>query len=238
MTTLTVADIDIEVVRKDIKNIHLAVYPPAGRVRIAAPLQTDEEAIRLFVVSRLPWIRRNQRKFAKQERQPPRQYKNRESHYIWGHRYLLHIVEHDGPAKIVPRSKTYIDMFVRPGTGTEKRHEIMTEWYRSQIKKVVPDYIRKWEPRLGVTVRDWQVRIMKTKWGSCNPDSGRILINLELVKKPEHYLEYIIVHEMAHLLERKHNERFMRILQEHVPDWIKLRSELNSLPVSHSGLGI
>ena len=234
MPTLTIADIAIEVIRKDIKNIHLAVYPPNGRVRLAAPLETDEEAIRMFVISRLPWIRRNQRKFGRQERHPPRQYKNRESHYLWGRRYLLNVVEHDGSAKVVPRSKTYIDLFVRPGTGTEKRHGIMTEWYRGQIKKLVPGYIKKWEERMGVTVREWQVRTMKTKWGSCNPDTGRILINLELVKKPEHLLEYIIVHEMVHLLERRHNERFRQILSEHMPNWKKLRSELNSLPVGHS----
>lgn len=229
-----ISDIIIDVVRKDIKNIHLAVYPPTGRVRLAAPLQVSEDAIRLFAVSKLAWIKRNQRKFEGQERITPREFLNRESHYFMGERYLLNIIEAEAPPKVILKNKTYIDLFVRPGTPTAKRLEIMNEWYRIQLKKLIPDLIEKWEKMLGVEVDEWQVKQMKTKWGSCNIEQKRIWINLELAKKPEHCLEYIIVHEMIHLLERHHNDRFHHHLETHLPNWRQLKDELNQLPVSHA----
>lgn len=234
MEHITISNIKINVVRKDIKNIHLAVYPPTGRVRIAAPLKVNEDAIRLFAVSKLGWIKRNQRKFEGQVRISQREYRQRESHYFQGRRYLLSIIETETTPKVILKSKKYIELFVRPETPVEKRHEIMTEWYRVQLKKEIPAIIEKWEAILKVNVSDWQVKQMKTKWGSCNIDKKRIWVNLELAKKPEHCLEYIIVHEMVHLLERHHNDRFLYYMDTYLPTWRQLKTELNKLPVSHA----
>jgi len=224
----------IDVVRKDIKNIHLAVYPPTGRVRIAAPLKVNEDAIRLFAVSKLGWIRKNQRKFKTQDRIPPREYKQRESHYFQGRRYLLRILETDKAPKVVLKNKKIIELHVKPGTPTAKRHEIMSRWYRVQLKKLIPAIIDKWEKILHVKVDDWRVRQMKTMWGSCNIEKKRIWINLELAKKPEYCLEYIIVHEMVHLLERHHNDRFSYYMDKYLPNWRQIKSGLNKLPISHA----
>lgn len=234
MEQITISNIKIDVVRKDIKNIHLAVYPPTGRVRIAAPLKVNEDAIRLFAIAKLGWIKRNQRKFEGQERISPREYKQRESHYFQGRRYLLNIVETDKTQKVVLKNKKFIELLVKPDTPTAKRHEILKEWYRVELKKQVPAIIDKWEKILKVKVDDWQVKQMKTKWGSCNIEKKRIWLNLELAKKPEHCLEYIIVHEMVHLLERHHNDRFLYYMDTHLPNWRQLKTELNKLPVSHA----
>jgi len=234
MEQITISNIKIDVVRKDIKNIHLAVYPPTGRVRIAAPLRVNGEAVRLFAISKLGWIKRQQRNFEGQERTSPREYKNRESHYFQGRRYLLNVIEADAPAKVVLKSKTYINLYIRPGTPTAKRHEIMNEWYRKELKKMIPELIEKWEKRINLKVDEWQVKLMKTKWGSCNIEKNRIWLNLELAKKPIHCLEYIIVHEMLHLLERYHNEKFLQYMDTYLPNWKKLKAELNKLPVSHA----
>jgi len=234
MEQITIGNIKIDVVRKEIKNIHLAVYPPTGRVRIAAPLNVNEDAIRLFAISKLGWIKKNQRKFEGQERIAPREYKERESHYFQGRRYLLNIVETDKTQKVVLKNKKFIELHIKPGTSTAKRHEILTEWYRIELKKQIPAIIDKWEKILNVKVDDWQVKQMKTKWGSCNIEKKRIWLNLELAKKPEHCLEYIIVHEIVHLLERHHNDRFLYYMDTHLPNWRQLKIELNKLPVSHA----
>jgi predicted metal-dependent hydrolase len=234
MEQITISNIKIDVVRKDIKNIHLAVYPPTGRVRIAAPFKVNEDAIRLFAISKLGWIRKNQRKFEGQERITPREYKQRESHYFQGIRYLLNIVETDKAQKVVLKNKKFIELQIKPDTPTIKRHEILTHWYRIELKKQIPAIIDKWEKILNVKVDDWQVKQMKTKWGSCNIEKKRIWLNLELAKKPEHCLEYIIVHEMVHLLERHHNDRFLYYMDTHLPNWRQLKTELNKLPVSHA----
>ncbi len=233
MHKIELSGITIDVIRKDIKNMHLAVYPPTGRVRIAAPLSISDDAIRLFVLSRLGWIKRNQRKFGAQERQSPREYKERESHYYLGRRYLLKSIEENAYPKILLKNRT-LELHIRPGTPVEKRHEIMNNWYRKEIKKLIPVYIEKWEAILGVKVNDWQVKQMKTKWGSCNIEDRRIWINLELAKKPVQCLEYIIVHEMAHFRERHHDERFQTLMDTFLPTWRKIKSELNRLPVSHA----
>jgi predicted metal-dependent hydrolase len=233
MEQLIIQDVKIDVIRKNIKNIYLAVYPPTGRVRIAAPLHTNDDTIRLFAISKLSWIKRNQRKFEQQERLTPREYKQRESHYFQGRRYLLNIVETNETQKVVLKNKKYIELYIKPGTPTEKRHELLTEWYRAQLKKQIPPIIEKWEKILNVKVNDWQVRQMKTKWGSCNIENKRIWINLELAKKPEHCLEYIIVHEMVHLLERNHNARFQYYMDTNLPNWRKIKTELNGLPISY-----
>lgn len=234
MEQITVNNITIDVVRKDIKNIHLAVYPPTGRVRIAAPLSVNEDAIRLFAIYKLGWIKRNQRKFNSQKRIPPREYKQREGHYFQGKRYLLNVIETNSKPKVEIKGKKRIDLYVRPNSSTEKKHEILTEWYRSQLKKQIPAIIQKWEKKLDLPVNDWQVKLMKTKWGSCNIGKKRIWLNLELAKKPERCLEYIIVHEMIHFKERHHNERFLYYMDTYLPNWKQLKNELNSLPVSHA----
>ena len=225
--------LSIDVVRKDIKNMHLAVYPPNGRVRVAAPLRIDDEAVRLFAISRLGWIKRQQRKFATQDRQSPRQYKDRESHYFQGKRFLLRVIEHEAPPKVVVKTKTYIDLYVRPGTTQEQKEIIVNEWYRAELKKLIPSLIEKWSTQIGVTVNDWQVKQMKTKWGTCNIEKKRIWVNLELAKKPIPCLEYLIVHELVHLIERHHNDRFLTLMEKHMPQWKFYKEELNRLPVSH-----
>ena len=233
MDQITVNNITIDVVRKDIKNIHLAVYPPTGRVRIAAPLNINDDAIRLFAISKLGWIKRHQREFDAQERISPREYKQRESHYFQGRRYLMKIIEKDEPPKVILKTRTYIELHVRPNTPFEKRREIITEWYR-ELKKLIPPIIEKWEKTLNVQINEWQVKQMKTNWGTCNIEKKRILINLELAKKPVHCLEYVILHEMVHLLERHHNERFQYYMDTFLPNWKQTRTELNKLPVSHA----
>ncbi|GAB4020513.1 SprT family zinc-dependent metalloprotease [Spirosoma migulaei] len=233
MEQITISNIDIDVVRKKIKNIHLAVYPPTGRVRIAAPLTVDDDAIRLFIISKLSWIKRNQRKFEAQERISKREYKQRESHYFKGRRYLLNIIETKGKQRVEIKNKKLLNLYERQNTSTMKRHEILTEWYRDELKKQIPSIIHKWEKVLNVNVAEWQVKQMKTKWGSCTIEKKRIWINLELAKKPEQCLEYIIVHEMVHLLERLHNERFLYFMETYLPSWKQFKTELNRLPVSH-----
>jgi len=227
------AQLSVDVVRKNIKHMHLAVYPPTGRVRIAAPLRIDDEAVRLFAISKIGWIRKNQRSFVAQDRLAPRQYKERESHYFLGRRYLLRIIVQDAPPKVVSKTKTYIDLYVRPNSTTAQRQTILNEWYRAELKKLIQPMIDKWQSRMGVAVNDWQVKQMKTKWGTCQIEKKRIWINLELAKKPVHCLEYIVVHEMIHLLERHHNERFLLLMEKYLPQWKFLKEELNRLPVSH-----
>lgn len=228
------SNLSVDVVRKDIKNLHLAVYPPTGRVRIAAPLRINDEAVRLFAVSKISWIKKHQRNFNSQDREAPRQYKERESHYFLGKRYLLKIIELDEPPKVILRSKTYIDLYVRPNTPPEKRELVLSEWYRTELKTLLEPLIEKWQTKIGVPVSDWQVKKMKTKWGTCSIEKNRIWLNLELAKKPVSCIEYIVVHEMVHLIERHHNERFEALLERFLPNWKKLRTELNRLPVNHS----
>lgn len=233
MHQIEIGDFTIDVVQKSIKNMHLSVYPPTGRVRIAAPLNIDDEAVRLFAISKLAWIKKNQRKFEKQERQSPRTYAERESHYVEGKRYLLRVTEQDAPPKVIIKTKSHIDLFVRPNTSVEQRQNILNEWYRNQLKNQIPRLINKWENIIGVTVDDWGVKQMKTKWGTCNIEKKRIWVNLELAKKPSNCLEYIVVHEMIHLLERHHNDRFLTLIEKYMPQWKFYRDELNRLPVSH-----
>lgn len=233
MRQIEIANISVEVVKKEIKNIHLAVYPPYGRVRLAAPENVNDETLRLFTISKLPWIKKQQRKFAGQEREPERRYVQRESHYFLGKRYVLRVIETDKQPKVVVRSKTYIDLHVKPDSTKEQREHMMIEWYRSELKKLIPEMIARWEKKIGVQAEEWGVKQMKTKWGTCNIQKKRILVNLELAKKPVHCLEYIIAHELVHLLERLHNERFLAYMDKFVPRWKYYRDELNKLPVSH-----
>lgn len=231
--TIAVSGMTVEVVRKPIKNLHLGVYPPAGRVRIAVPLHIDDEAVRLAVISKLGWIRRQQRAFDRQPRQSQREMVAGESHYVFGRRYRLRVVEEDAPARVTIRGNNHLILRVRPGTSAEKREEILSQWYRRRLRAVVPELIARWEPVIGVQVAEWGIRRMKTRWGTCNIEAGRIWLNLELAKKPPQCLEYILVHEMVHLLERHHNDRFRECMDRFMPQWRLHRDELNRWPLAH-----
>lgn len=233
MHQITLGNISIDVVRKDIKNLHLGVYPPKGRVRIASPLKIDDEAVRLFAISKMAWIKKQQLKFEVQERQSERRFVSGESHYYKGKRYLLNVIYHNAAPKVEIRNKTYIDLYVRVGSTKEKREKVLTEWYRNQLKVQVPALIDKWQKIIGVKVNDWGIKKMKTKWGTCTIASCRIWLNLELAKKPEHCLEYIIVHEMIHLIERNHTDRFVAYMNKFMPQWHLYKEELNRSMLSH-----
>ena len=230
MEQVQIGSIAIDVIRKDIKNIHLSVYPPEGRVKISAPNRMELDTIRVYALSKLSWIKKQQAKFSSQEREAPREYIDRESHYYRGKRYLLRVLETKAPPKVVLRHDT-LDLHVRPGTDSDKRKRILGDWYRAQLKHELPALISKWEQLLSVKITAHGVRRMKTNWGTCNPVTGRILLNLELAKKPPGCLEYIVVHELLHMLERKHNDRFVALMSEHLPQWRYYQDLLSRLPM-------
>lgn len=232
VTRVHLGDVTADVVFKDIKNVHLSVYPPDGKVRISAPRRMSLDTIRVFAISKLAWIRQQQKKLQEQERETPREYLDRESHTVWGKRYLLTISESDqAPGVELKHSRMLLR--VRPGTDEAKRQAFVEAWYREQLKKAVTLLIAQWEPLLGVNVRRFFVRQMKTRWGSCNPGNRSIRLNTDLAKKPRECLEYIVVHEMAHLLEPTHNARFIALMDQFMPDWRLRRDQLNQLPVRH-----
>jgi len=231
-TQINLGDIAVDVVFKDIKNIHLGVYPPDGKVRIAAPARMSLDTLRVFVISKLTWIRQQQKKLRDQARETPREFLDRESHYLWGTRYLLKVIEEDAAPTVVLKPGTMV-LRVRPGTSEEKKQAIVSGWYRQQIKTAASELTAKWEPILGVRVERVFVQRMKTRWGGCNTDSHTIRLNTELAKKPRECLEYIIVHELVHLLERHHTERFTALMDEHLPQWGQLRTLLNTAPLGH-----
>lgn len=232
VTQIALGEMVLEVVKKDIKNIHLSVYPPSGKVRISAPLRMNTDTIRVFAISKLDWIKRQQRKLRAQERETPREYLDRESHYVWGKRYLLKMVEQDA-APLVELKHSKMLLRVRPGTDEEKKQSVLEAWYREQLKAAVPPLIAKWQPQMGVKVGRFFVQRMKTKWGSCNPGSTSIRLNTELAKKPQECLEYIVVHEMVHLLEPTHNTHFIALMDRFMPKWRFYKDQLNRLPVRH-----
>ena len=224
--------ITIEVVRKAIKNVHLSVYPPAGRVRISAPEHLSLETIRVFAIAKLDWIKQQQAKRRAQARETPREFLERESHYLWGQRYLLQVIEREEVPAVTLRGNKMV-LQVRPQTDIAKRREILDSWYREQLKAALPSLISKWEPKLGVRVERFHVQRMKTRWGSCNAEARRIWLNLELIKKPVACLEYVLVHEMVHLHERHHDERFLAWMERLMPTWRLHRDELNRAPLAH-----
>ena len=232
MPQIALGGLKIDVTYKDIKNVHLGVYPPRGKVRISAPLRLDLDTIRIFAISRLGWIRKQQTKLSQQARESARDYVSRESHYYLGKRYLLNISEIEAAPKVILKHNA-IEMQIRPGTTTERREAILDEWYRQRLKDIMPTIIRKWEIILIVKAKAFGIKKMKTKWGSCNRKAGRIWLNLELAKKPTSCIEYVIVHEMVHLLERKHGERFTAYLDKFLPMWKSNKEELNRSPLSH-----
>lgn len=229
---LTIRGIDVDVIYKDIKHLHIGVYPPMGRVRVAAPQCLDDDQVRVAVIQRLPWIKRQRTQLQAAERQSEREMITGESHHIWGERRRLKVIERPGRAHFeVDGGRLFL--YVPPGTTTERRRALLDQWYREQLRRAVPDLIAKWEPKLEVSVPRWSIRRMKTKWGSCNRKTGHIWFNVELAKKHPDCLEYIVVHEMTHHLERDHGDRFTKLMDGFLADWRIRRDQLNDAPLGH-----
>ena len=229
--TIQVGEIPITVTLKDVRNVHLSVHPPDGHVTLVAPNSTRLDVARAYAISKLGWIREQQHNLKNQARETVRQFIERESHYLWGRRYLLTVVYRDAKPSVTLDHKR-ITLTVRPGSDVEERAKVFHDWHKSLLHEVVPSLIQKWEAKLGVEVTNYYLQRMKTRWGSCNHQANHIRINTELVKKPKDLLEYVIVHEMAHLLEPTHSDRFVAILNNHYPTWREARAELNELPLS------
>lgn len=236
MKQLHLGNITVHVVQKNIKNIHLSVYPPNGRVRISAPLRMNLDTIRVFAISKLSWIKKQQTKQRHQEREAPREFLNRESHYFNGNRYLLKIIEQAVPPRVVLKHSE-LELYVRPLTNREKKKAILDEWYRQQLKTSLPALIEKWEKKISVRVNEFGIKKMRTKWGTCNREAKRVWLNLELAKKPAECMEYVVVHEMVHLLERHHNEKFSAYMDSFLPKWRFYKEELNRRPLRHENWG-
>lgn len=236
VTQISLGGIAVDVVQKDIKNIHLSVYPPTGRVRISAPLRMDIDTIRVFAIAKLGWIKSQQKKLREQERETPREYLDRESHYVWGKRYLLKIEAHDA-APVVELKHSKMILRIRPVASKEKKQEVLEAWYREQIKSALPPLLVKWERLMGVKAGRCFVQKMRTKWGSCSYKTGNVRLNTDLAKKPPECLEYILVHELAHLLEPTHNQRFITLMDQFMPKWQFYKEQLNRLPVRHEDWG-
>lgn len=230
---LQVGNIEALVMRKPIKNLHLSVLPPGGKVRVSAPLTMKDDAIRTLLATRLGWIKRQQEKFRTQERQTPRDYVSGESHYYWGKRYRMEVIYDDNPPKVILKGKDKIILSVRPDSNRTKREQVMMDWYRKELRVIANSLIERWQKVIGVHLREWGIKRMKTRWGTCNQKAGRIWLNLELAKKPEHCLDFIIVHEMTHLLERSHNDRFKAHLDRFMPRWRQYKEELKRSVLSY-----
>lgn len=230
---LTVSGVEVAVVRKAIKNLHLGVYPPNGRVRVATPLAVSDEAVRLAVVGKLGWIKRQRARFAAQPRQSRREMVSGESHFFQGRRYRLRVIKSDGTPKVLRKDMSTLELHVRPESTVKQRERILQQWYRRHLRGFIPSLLEKWQAVLGVRINEFGIKKMKTRWGTCNVEAQRIWVNLELAKKPASCLEYIVVHELAHLLERKHNDRFVAIMDKHMPTWRMCRKELNSEPLAN-----
>ena len=230
---IEVSGIPVEIRRKAIRNLHVGVYPPDGKVRVAAPSHLNDEAVRLAIVSRLGWIRRQQQAFARQVRESAREMVTGESHYFGGRRYRLDVVERSGNPRVRVVNNSTLELQVRPGADRAARQQTLDRWYRRQLKARIPELLAAWEPVVGVVVSDCRIKRMKTRWGSCNIEARRVWLNLELAKKSSRCLEYILVHEMVHLLERHHNERFRTLMDQCMPDWRLRKDELNETPLAH-----
>lgn len=232
MPLLRLGNIPVEVRVKPIRHIHLTVHPPTGRVRISAPPRVKLETLRVFAASRIGWIRRQQQQLRNQERETPREFLPKESHFVWGQRRLMRVVYNESKPNVTLRPG-WIDLVVRPGTPRAKKREIVEDWYRSQIRVAADPLIQKWSKKIGVRVNKVFVQNMKTKWGSCNPQKGFIRLNTELAKKPPSCLEYIVVHELIHLLEPSHNDRFRSLMAHHMPTWRQQKDLLRQQPLAH-----
>ena len=227
-----ISGLDVDVVRKPIKNLHLAVYPPAGRVRVAVPPAISDDAIRLAVLGKLGWIKRQRAKYAEQPRQSAREMVSGESHYYLGHRYRLRVLPHTGVAKVVVRNRRTLELYVPPDSDAAFRSRVLQRWYREQLRALALPLVGKWQAILGVDAAEIGIKLMKTKWGTCSIAARRIWLNLELAKKPISCIEYVVVHELTHLLERNHTDRFVALLDQHLPNWRQFRAELNAFPLA------
>jgi len=228
---LVVSGIPVQVVRKNIQNLHLSVCPPDGHVRVAVPSHMTDDNVRLAVISRLSWIRKQQANFEAQPRQSECEMVTGESHYLFGQRYRLEVIERRGRHEIIIKNNSTLQLFVNPGTSTQNRALVLNEWYRDQLKAQIPDLLSRWQSKIGKQIADWGIKRMKTKWGSCNIAQRRIWLNLELAKKPIECLEYVLVHELVHLLERHHNDRFKTYMDKYLPQWQRCRDILKREPL-------
>ncbi len=228
---ITLGDITIALTRKQVKHVHLSVHPPNGRVTMVVPQATRLAAARAYAISKLRWIRDQREKLRTQPRELPRAFVTRESHYLWGRRYLLTVQEMDTKPSVVAKNQRLV-MTVRPGASASKRAEVMHEWHKSLMHAAVKPLLSKWETKIGVKASAYFLQRMKTKWGACNARARNIRLNTELVKKPRDLLEYVIVHELMHLIEPRHSDRFMALMDRHYPHWREARAELNALPLS------
>ena len=231
---LEVRGIAVNVVRKRIKHMHIGVYPPDGRVRVSVPLSVDDDSVRLAVISRLRWIRARRAKFAAQERQTPREFVSGESHYFEGRRYRLDVVERAAPPSVIPLDNKWLRLQVRPGADRDAREAVMDKWYRRRLRDKLPALLDKWQPIVGESAAEVRIKKMKTRWGSCNAEARRIWLNLELAKKPPACVEYVLTHELVHLIERRHNDRFRELMDAFMPPWRARRDELNRAPLAHA----
>lgn len=225
MNKITVENIDIELTRKKIKNIHLTVYPPDGRVKLSVPAHMNDEDVVDFILTKVSWINKKKKQFTALEKQSEKEFISGEIHYLSGNKFVLNVIETSGKQHAKLRNE-YIDLYVRPGSTAEKREKVLTEFYRQNLKDLIPSYIEKWEGLMGVEVDEFGVKLMKSRWGTCNVRDKRIWINLELAKKNKACLEYIIVHEMVHLLEKSHNKNFKAYMTKFLPDWKARKDEL------------
>jgi predicted metal-dependent hydrolase len=229
---LDLGGVTVDVEFKDIKNVHLSVHPPTGRIRISAPARMNLDTVRVFAISKLEWIKKQQGKLREQERETPREFLERESHYLWGKRYLMNVIEGDLTPSVEVKHST-LQLHVKPGTSHERKQTIVSQWYRDQVKAATAPLLARWEPVIGISVKKFYVQQMKTKWGSCNSSAGTIRLNTELAKKPKEHLEYVVVHEMTHLLEPTHNAHFIALMDKFMPSWQHRRDQLSQLPVRH-----
>lgn len=230
---MKVSNLTIETIRKDIKNIHLGVYPPNGRIRMAVPLRTSDESVRLFAISKTPWIKKQQKVFSKYPRQTPRKYVSGETHYIFGKPYLLDVIPSDEPPRLKIKKNTHIELYVKPKSTIKQKEKLFENFYRCELNDIISKSIKKWEKKVGVKVKEIKIKKMKTKWGTCNDKDKRIWLNLELAKKPFHCIDYVLAHELVHLKERKHNDQFMELLESAYPKWQQHKEELNHGILSH-----
>jgi predicted metal-dependent hydrolase len=228
---ISVDGVSVHVVRRPIKHLHLGVYPPEGRVRVAAPFRISDEAVRLAVVGKWGWVKRQIEKFIAQPRQSPREMVSGESHYFLGNRYRLRVLYVPGKMRVLLKKMSLV-LYVPPGTTVVQRETLLQRWHRAQLKGMVPPLLMKWQSLLGLESVGWNIKQMKTRWGTMNIPARRMWLNLELAKKPEKCLEYVIVHELLHLFERKHNARFVSMMKQHIPQWEYMRQVLNQAPLS------
>lgn len=232
-STLTVGGINVEVVRKDIKNLHLGVFPPNGRVRISVPMHIDDEAARLAVVDKFSWLKKQIAGFARQPRLSEPEAVSGESWYVFGQRFRLLVVTTNGKGEVRRPTKSRLELHVPSGCRKEVRLAVLDRWYRKELRSAAEPLLFLWEGKIGAKADFWGIKRMKTKWGSCIHDTRRIWLNSELAKKPVECLEYIVVHELIHLVEPSHNGNFVKLMDKHLPNWQGTRDTLNSTPLAH-----